>query len=174
MAEEPMTIFQETSILYIDADDAFPKASFHSFELVSMIHNASEPESRWPAVVLMAAKEMLKFGCKLGQGLKAVGRGTPTLIEISDNNGGFDLGYELIHIELCQASRGKKRKCASPKMFVPHIRATFPTLAEVIMPKPFKELQDEEFDLACIIQLCPKEFSVNAIIFPEDNSTSTS
>ena len=39
MAEEPMPIFQETSIPYIDAN-AFPEASFHSFELVSMIHNA--------------------------------------------------------------------------------------------------------------------------------------
>ena len=44
MAKEPMTIFHETSILYIDAN-AFPEASFHSFKLVSMIHNASEPKS---------------------------------------------------------------------------------------------------------------------------------
>ena len=62
LAEEPMTIFQETSIPYIDAN-AFQEASLHSFELVSLIHNASEPESRWLAVVLMAIKEMLKFGC---------------------------------------------------------------------------------------------------------------
>ena len=44
MAEEPTNIFQETSIPYIDAN-TFPEASFHSFELVSMIHNTSEPES---------------------------------------------------------------------------------------------------------------------------------
>jgi len=44
IAEEPMTIFQETSIPYIDAN-AFPKASFHSFELVSTIHDAFEHES---------------------------------------------------------------------------------------------------------------------------------
>ena len=44
MAKEPMTIFHETSILYIDAN-AFPEASFHSFKLVSMIHNATEPKS---------------------------------------------------------------------------------------------------------------------------------
>ena len=30
MAEEPMTIFQETSIPYIDAN-VFPEASFHNF-----------------------------------------------------------------------------------------------------------------------------------------------
>ena len=41
------------------------------------------------------------------------------------------------------------------------------------MPEPFKELEDEEPDLVCIIQLCPKEFSVNAIISPKDNPTST-
>ena len=65
MSGEPMTIFQETSIPYIDAN-AFLKASFHSFELVSLIHNTSEPESGWPAVVLMVAKEMLMFGYQLG------------------------------------------------------------------------------------------------------------
>jgi len=43
MAEDPMTIFQETSIPYIDAN-AFSEASFHSFELVSMIRNASDPK----------------------------------------------------------------------------------------------------------------------------------
>ena len=55
MAEESVTIFKETSIPYIEAN-AFPEASFHSFELVSMIHNASEPEFGWPKVVLMVAK----------------------------------------------------------------------------------------------------------------------
>jgi len=50
MAKEPITIFQETSIPYIDAN-AFPKASFHSIELVSMIHNALELESGWLAAI---------------------------------------------------------------------------------------------------------------------------
>ena len=99
MAEEPMIIVQKTSILYIDAK-AFLEASFHSFKLISMIHNASEQESSCPAVVLMAAKEMLKFGYQLGQGLGAVGRGSPTLIELSDNKGSFGLGYEPTHEEL--------------------------------------------------------------------------
>ena len=58
-------------------------------------------------------------------------------------------------------------------MSVPYIRATFLTPAEVIMLESFKELQDEESDLAYIIRLCPKEFSMNAIISPEDNLTST-
>ena len=47
MAKEPMTIFQETSIPYIDAN-VFLEASFHSFELVSMIYNASGLELGWP------------------------------------------------------------------------------------------------------------------------------
>ena len=50
MAKKPMTIFQETSIPYIDAN-AFPEASFHSFKLVSMIHNALEPKYGWPLAV---------------------------------------------------------------------------------------------------------------------------
>ena len=52
-----MTIFQETSIPYIDAN-VFPEASLHNFELVSMIQIALEPMSSWPAVVLMAAKDL--------------------------------------------------------------------------------------------------------------------
>ena len=58
-------------------------------------------------------------------------------------------------------------------MSIPYIRITFSALAKVIMLEPFKELEDEELDLTCIIQLCPKEFSVNAIISVEDNLTST-
>ena len=58
-------------------------------------------------------------------------------------------------------------------MSIPHIRATFPAPTEVIMPKLAQELQDWESDLACIVRLDPEEFSVNAIISPEDNPTST-
>ena len=172
MVEEPMTIFHETSVLYIDAS-AFSEVSFHSFKLVSKIHNASEPESDWPAAVIMAVKEMLKFGYKLGQGLEVVGRGSPTFIELLDNKGRFGLGYEPTHEELFQASRGKKRKCATSGMLIPYIKATFPTPAEVIMLEPFKELEYEEPDLACFIWLCPKEFSMNAIKSFEDDPTST-
>ena len=77
-----------------------------------MIRNALEPESGWPATVLMAMKEMLKFGYKLGQGLQAVGCGNLAFIELSNNKGRFGLGYEPTHEEIFQASRGKKRKCA--------------------------------------------------------------
>ena len=143
MAEEPITICQETSIPYIDAN-AFPEVSFHGFELVFMIHNALEPESNWPAAVLMATKEMLKFGYKLDQG-------SPTLIELLDNKGRFGLGYEPIHEELCQASRDKERKCDTLGMSIPHIKTTFSVLVEVIMLEPFKELEEKELDLACII-----------------------
>jgi len=41
------------------------------------------------------------------------------------------------------------------------------------MLETFKKFQDEESDLACIIQLCPEEFSMKAIISLEDNLTST-
>ena len=111
MAKEPMTILQETSIPYIDAN-AFPKASFHSFKLVSQIHNASKPESGWLAAILMATKEMLKFGYQLGQGLCVIGRGSLALIEPTNNKGRFGLGYKPTHEELFPASRGKKKKCA--------------------------------------------------------------
>ena len=62
-----------------------------------MIHNASELESGWPAPVLMAVKEMLKFGYKLGIGLKATGHGSRILVKLSDDKGGFSLGYALTH-----------------------------------------------------------------------------
>ena len=61
MAEEPLTFFKETFVLYIGAN-AFSEATFHSFVLVSTVSRALELESAWPFATLMAAKEMLKFG----------------------------------------------------------------------------------------------------------------
>ena len=137
-----------------------------------MIHNALEPELAWPTAVLMAAKKMLKFGYQSSQGLGTVGHGSIALIELPNNKGGFNLGYEPSHEECFQASRGKKRKCIGQGMSIPHIRATFLAPTKVIMPKPAQELQDWESDLVCIIWLCPEEFSMNVIISPKDNPTS--
>ena len=61
MAKEPLTFFKENYVPYIGVN-AFPEATFHSFELVSMISKALELKSAWPSATLMAAKEMLKFG----------------------------------------------------------------------------------------------------------------
>ena len=122
MAEEPMTIFQETSIPYIDAN-VFPETSFHNFELVSMIQIALEPMSSWPAVVLMAAKEMLMFGYKLGQGLVAVGWESLDLIELSYNKGRFSLEYKPTDEEIFQALRRKKKKkevCCFKDVYFPY------------------------------------------------------
>ena len=116
---------------------------------------------------------MLKFGYKLGLGLEAVGSGIPALIELLDNKGRLGLGYKPTHEELFQASRGKKTKCDTSGMFIPHIRTTFLASAELIMPKLFKELEDEEPNMAYVIRLYPKEFSMNTIISPEENLTST-
>ena len=94
-----------------------------------------EPKSRWPTAVLMALKEMLKVGYKLGQGLRGTGHGSPSnLINLSDNKGGFKLGYEPTHEELFQAYKGMKRRLASPGISFAHIRATFSAPAECIMP----------------------------------------
>ena len=46
---------------------------------------------------------MLKSGYKLGQGLGAIGCGSPALVELSDNKGRFGLGYEPTYEELFQA-----------------------------------------------------------------------
>ena len=43
---------------------------------------------------------MLKFRYKFGQGLDAVGRGSPILIELSYNKGRLGLGYTPTHEEL--------------------------------------------------------------------------
>ena len=136
-----------------------------------MIHNASEPKFGWLVAFFMDVKEMLKFGYKLGQGLEALGCGSPTLIQLSNNKGRFGLGYELTHKELFQASKGKKRKCGALGMSIPHVKATVLALAKVIMLEPFNELKDEESNLVCIIHLCPKEFSVNAIKSSKDDPT---
>ena len=79
MAEEPLTFIKEAYVPYIGAN-AFLEATFHSFELISMISRASELKSTWPSATLMAAKEMLKFGYQLGQGLDAVRHGKASLV----------------------------------------------------------------------------------------------
>ena len=84
LSQDLLTIFKETFVPYIGAN-AFPDATFHSFELVAMISRASELESTWPSAILMAAKEMLKFCYQLGQGLSAVRHGNASLIELPDN-----------------------------------------------------------------------------------------
>ena len=172
MAEEPLSFFKETSVPYIGAN-ALPKATFHNFELVSMISKASELKSAWPSATLMAVKEMLKFGYQLVQGLGAVGHGKASLIEIPNNKGGFGLSYDPSNKELSQASRGKKRKCIGQGMSIPYIKVTFPTSAEVIRSEVAQESCEWELDLACLIHLCLEEFIVNAIISPVDDLTST-
>ena len=58
-------------------------------------------------------------------------------------------------------------------MSIPYIKVTFPTPAEVIRLEMVQESYEGESDLACLIHLCPEEFSVNAIISPKDDLTST-
>ena len=131
MAKEALTIFKETSIPYIGAN-AFSEATFHNFELVSMISRTSKLESAWPFATLMAAKEMLKVGYQLGQGLDAVGHGKASLIELPDNKGRFGLGYDPCDEELFQVSKVKKGKCIGQGMSIPYIKVTFLALAKVI------------------------------------------
>ena len=82
---------------------------------------------------------MLKFGHKLGQGLRAIGRGSPALIELLNSKGRFSLGYESTHEELFQASRGNKRNTDTSGMSISHISFIFLALAKVIMPEPFTD-----------------------------------
>ena len=84
MAEEPLNFFKETFVPDIGTN-AFPEATFHSFELVSMISKALEFESVWPSTTLMVAKEMLKVGYQFGQGLGPVGHGKASFIELPNN-----------------------------------------------------------------------------------------
>ena len=109
-----------------------------------MISRASELESAWPSATLMAAKEMLKFGYQLGQGISAIRHGKTDLIELSNNKGGFGLSYDPSNEELFQASRGKKRKCIGQGMSIPHIRVTFPAPAEVIRSEMAQESCEKE------------------------------
>ena len=137
-----------------------------------MIARASKLKSAWPSATLMVAKEMLKSGYQLGQGLGAIRHRKASLVELPNNKGGFGLGYDPSDEELFQASRGKKRKCIGQGMSIPHIRVTFSAPAEVVRSEVAQESCEEELDLTCLICLYPKEFLVNAIISPGDGLTS--
>ena len=65
-----------------------------------MISRASKLESACPSTTLMAAKEMLKFGYQLGQGLSVVGHEKAALIKPPNNKWGFGLGYNPFDEEL--------------------------------------------------------------------------
>ena len=138
-----------------------------------MICKALKLESAWPSTTLIVAKEMLKFGYQLGQGINVVGHGKAFLIELSDNKGSFGLGYNPSKEKLFQAFRGKKRKCIGQRMSIPHIWVIFPALVKVIRSEVVQESHEEESDIASLIHLCLEEFSVNAIISPRDDLTST-
>ena len=58
-------------------------------------------------------------------------------------------------------------------MSIPHIRVTFSAPAKVIRIEVAQVSCDEESNLACLIRLFPEEFSMNAIISPGDDLTST-
>ena len=129
MAKEPLTIFKETYIPYIGAN-AFSEATFHNFELVSMISRVSELEAIWPSTTLIATKEMLKFGYQLGQVLNAIGHGNASLIELPDNKGGLGLGYDPFDEELSRLL--EERKGSTVAQGCP-----FPTLVSLfrLLPK---------------------------------------
>ena len=110
-----------------------------------MISRALELESTWPSATLMAAKEMLKFGYQLGQGIGAVGHRKASLVELPHDKGGFSLGYDPSDEELYRASRGKKRKCIGQGMSIPHIKVTFPAPAKVIRLETLQESYDDMF-----------------------------
>ena len=128
VAEEPLTFFKETYVPYI-GPNAFPEATFHNFELVSMISKASKLESAWPSATLMVAKEMLKFGYQLAQGLSAEGHGKASLVELPDYKGAFSLGYDPFDKELSRLP-GERKGSALTK------GCLFPTLGLLFRLRP--------------------------------------
>ena len=58
-------------------------------------------------------------------------------------------------------------------MSIPHIRDIFLALVKIIRSETAQESYEEESDLACLIHLYPKEFSMNAIVSPGDDLTTT-
>ena len=59
----PLPPHQEGNVnAIITVEERVPEATFHNFELVSMISRASKLKSAWPSATIMVAKEMLKFG----------------------------------------------------------------------------------------------------------------
>ena len=90
-----------------------------------MISRALELELAWPSATLMAAKEMLKFGYQLGQGLSAIGHRKAAMIELPDNKGGFGLRYNPFDEELFQASNGKKGSAMAKGCLFPTSKSLF-------------------------------------------------
>jgi hypothetical protein len=142
LAEEPISIYNDPTIPYINGNIA-PEASFYSFEFILVIHKVVAIKSEMPKALMAVAREFIRLGFQLGQGLGSSNQGIPAMVALKKNKDGYGLDY--IHTRknrqqsfemrrLKTLARVKGGKMPEKSIVIPHIRTTFPTPAMVIHP----------------------------------------
>ena len=173
LVEGPISIYNDPTFTYIDSDVA-PEASFHSFEFVSMIHKVAAVKPEMSKAVITVAREFIRLGFQLGQGLGSSNQGIPAMIALEENKDGYGLGYILTHKDCQQAfetrrlknlARVKGGKLPVKSIVIPHIRTTFPPPAMVIHPDETVKLEDKEEEV--LILLFAEDFGVNTATYEE-------
>ena len=137
LAEKPISIYNDGAIPYINGY-ASEKASFHSFEFVTVIHRVAAIEPRLSKAGIMVAKEFIKAGFQPGQGLGCANQGRTMIVAFEGNKDRYGLGYTPTRKDHQFAYEARRRRAAAKlkgerwpekKMIIPHIRTTFPASA---------------------------------------------
>jgi hypothetical protein len=167
LAEEPISIYNDGAVPYIDRG-ASEEASFHSFEFVTVIHKVAAVEPKLSKAGMMVAKEFIKAGFQLGQGLGCANQGRTAIVALKGNRDRYGLGYTptrkdrqfAYEVRRWRAvARLRGEKWPEEKMIIPHIRTTFPASAM------FQVDGGDEDELALLFA---EDLSINAI---EEDST---
>jgi hypothetical protein len=137
LAKEPISIYHDQAVPYIDGY-ASEETSFHSFEFVTVIHRVAAVEPKLSKAGIMVAKEFIKAGFQLGQGLGCANQGRTAIVALEGNKDRYGLGYTPTRKNRQFAYEARRRRAAAKlkgerwpekKMIIPHIRTTFPASA---------------------------------------------
>uniref|UniRef100_A0A2N9GTH9 G-patch domain-containing protein n=1 Tax=Fagus sylvatica TaxID=28930 RepID=A0A2N9GTH9_FAGSY len=152
LAEEPISIYNDPTIPYIDGNVAL-EVLFHSFEFVLVIHKVATVKPEMPKAIMAVAWEFIRLGFQPGLGLGSSNQGILALIAIKENKDGYGLGYIPTRKDRQQAfkirrlktlARIKGRKMPEKNIVIPHIRTTFLAPAMGIHLDEIVKLEDEE------------------------------
>jgi hypothetical protein len=92
LAEEPISIYNNQTIPCIDGY-ALEEAFFQSFEFFTVIHRVAAVEPKLSKIGIMVAKEFIRAGFQLGQGLGCANQGRTAIVTLEGNKDGYGLGY---------------------------------------------------------------------------------
>lgn len=131
--EEEVILSKPVFVPYVENVDEDKDTSLHNFELVEP--EQGQAESSIQTIDRIGARIMFKSGYQEGKGLGVHLQGIPSPVSLPEKQDQFGLGYEATVEERMESlilskKKGKKDK----KIFIPHLRETFPAPSEILIP----------------------------------------